>query len=65
MRTVYVATRGASEATNRGRQVEIGRISPELIETYAPYYRGALFYISGPNAMVDGRAASSHPYAAS
>jgi ferredoxin-NADP reductase len=31
----------------------IGLINPEMIQTYAPYYRKSICYISGPNVMVD------------
>jgi glycine betaine catabolism B len=30
-----------------------GRVQPEMIRKYAPNYRDAIFYISGPNVMVD------------
>lgn len=31
----------------------VGRITPKMIATYAPWYREAIFYISGPNVMVN------------
>ena len=30
----------------------IGLIRPEMIQTYAPHCREAIFFISGPNVMV-------------
>ncbi len=36
------------------REAYIGsQIKPEMIQTCAPYYRDALFYVSGPYGMVD------------
>ena len=37
-------------ASWRGR---VGRLSPQLIRAVVPDYQNCLFYISGPNAMVD------------
>ncbi len=31
----------------------VGLVSPQVIQKYAPYYRDAIFYISGPNVMVE------------
>jgi glycine betaine catabolism B len=31
----------------------VGRVDSKMIQTYAPKYRDAIFYISGPNVMVD------------
>ena len=51
IRTIYIAER--TEGMNPGWVGLLGRIRPEAIQTYAPYYRDAVFYISGPNVMVD------------
>ena len=42
-----------SDGMPRGWAGLVGRIQPEMIRTYAPHYRKAIFYISGPNVMVD------------
>jgi ferredoxin-NADP reductase/Na+-translocating ferredoxin:NAD+ oxidoreductase RnfD subunit len=44
----------------RGWSGLVGRIQPEMIRTYAPNYRKAIFYISGPNVMVDAVKAMLH-----
>ncbi|MDD1749314.1 MAG: FAD-dependent oxidoreductase, partial [Methanothrix sp.] len=31
----------------------VGRITPQTIRKYAPFYRGAIFYISGPIGMIN------------
>ena len=51
IRTIYIAEK--TEGMSPGWAGLIGRINPEMIQTYAPYYREAIFYISGPNVMVD------------
>jgi ferredoxin-NADP reductase len=52
IRTIYVA--GTTEGVPAGWAGEVGRIRPEIIEKYAPHYQKAIFYVSGPNEMVDG-----------
>ncbi len=51
IRTIYVAEK--SEDLRPGWAGLTGLIRPEMIRTYAPHYRGSIFYISGPNRMVD------------
>jgi glycine betaine catabolism B len=51
IRTIYVAKE--TEGMPRGWVGLTGRLQSKMIQTYAPYYRNAIFYISGPNAMVD------------
>ena len=51
IRTIRIAEE--KDGLPRGWVGLVGRIQPEMIRTYAPYYRKAVFYISGPNVMVD------------
>ncbi|MGE5603095.1 MAG: FAD-dependent oxidoreductase [Nitrososphaerales archaeon] len=51
IRTVYVPQK--AEGMTPGWIGPTGLIRPEIIQTYAPNYRKAIFYISGPNMMVD------------
>lgn len=51
LKTVYVVTGKENIA---GWSGEAGRITPEMLEKYVPDYRERKFYISGPNAMVEG-----------
>jgi glycine betaine catabolism B len=51
IRTIYVAEK--TEGMPDGWVGFSGFIRPEIIQTYAPAYREAIFYISGPNGMVD------------
>jgi ferredoxin-NADP reductase len=51
IRTIYIAER--TEGMPAGWVGLTGLIRPEIIQRYAPRYRQAIFYVSGPNVMVD------------
>jgi glycine betaine catabolism B len=51
IRTIYIAEK--TEGIQPGWIGLTGLIKPEMIQTYAPNYRKAIFYISGPSVMVD------------
>jgi glycine betaine catabolism B len=51
IRTIYIAEKDTGMSP--GWVGLLGLIKPEMIQTYAPHYREAIFYISGPNVMVD------------
>ena len=51
IRTIYVAEKARDMGP--GWVGLTGPIQPEMIQTYAPRYKEAIFYVSGPNAMVD------------
>jgi ferredoxin-NADP reductase len=51
IRVVYIAEK--TESLPPGWAGERGRINPEMIQSCAPHYRDATFYVSGPNVMVD------------
>jgi glycine betaine catabolism B len=51
IRTIYVAEK--TEGMPQGWVGLTGLIRPEIIQTYAPHYKQSLFFISGPNVMVD------------
>jgi ferredoxin-NADP reductase/Na+-translocating ferredoxin:NAD+ oxidoreductase RnfD subunit len=51
IRTIYIAEK--TEGMSPGWVGLTGRVEPEIIWTYAPYYQKAIFYISGPSVMVD------------
>ncbi len=63
IRAVYVAERTqdvpagpsvlAGPEGSRDWTGEVGRIRPELIQACAPDYQESMFYVSGPNVMVD------------
>ena len=50
IRTIYIAEK--TEGMSPGWVGLIGLIRPEMIQTYAPHCREAIFFISGPNVMV-------------
>ncbi|HEX9012377.1 MAG TPA: RnfABCDGE type electron transport complex subunit D [Anaerolineaceae bacterium] len=50
IRTIYTLTEG--QKLPAGWKGQLGRITPEMIQKVVPDYRGSLFYISGPVAMV-------------
>jgi glycine betaine catabolism B len=59
IRTVYIAEKAAEagpgwapDAVPAGVRLT-GRVNPKMIQTYAPRYKQALYYISGPSVMVD------------
>lgn len=51
LKTVYVVT---GKENVSGWSGEVGRITPEMLEKYVPDYKERKFYLSGPNAMVEG-----------
>ena len=51
IRTIYIAER--RDEIRAGWVGLLGLITPETIRVYAPNYRQSLFYISGPNVMVN------------
>jgi ferredoxin-NADP reductase/Na+-translocating ferredoxin:NAD+ oxidoreductase RnfD subunit len=51
IRTIRIVEK--TDGMPRGWAGLVGRIQPEMIRTYAPNYKKAIFYISGPNVMVD------------
>jgi ferredoxin-NADP reductase/Na+-translocating ferredoxin:NAD+ oxidoreductase RnfD subunit len=51
IRTIRIVEK--TDGMPRGWAGLVGRIQPEMIRTYAPHYQKAIFYISGPNVMVD------------
>ena len=51
IRTIYTVTDQNTVPTNwKGK---VGRIDPQLIQQAVPDYRQCIFYISGPNSMVE------------
>jgi ferredoxin-NADP reductase len=50
IRTIYTVDDPAGMP--RGWVGFVGFITPEMISTYAPWYREAIFYISGPTGMI-------------
>ncbi|HET8706842.1 MAG TPA: hypothetical protein VFM46_11135, partial [Pseudomonadales bacterium] len=51
IRTIY--TVDDQQGIPRGWVGLVGRVTPQIIQTYAPYYRDSIFYLSGPIEMVD------------
>ena len=51
IRTIRIVEK--TDGMPRGWAGLVGRIQPEMIRTCAPHHRKAIFYISGPNVMVD------------
>ncbi|HEX9012980.1 MAG TPA: FAD-dependent oxidoreductase, partial [Anaerolineaceae bacterium] len=51
IRTIYTLTDDGQNLP-AGWKGQLGRITPEMIQKVVPDYRGCLFYISGPVAMV-------------
>ncbi len=52
IKIVYVITH--AENAPSGWTGEKGRISPEMIKKYATDFKNRIYYLSGPNAMVEG-----------
>ncbi len=54
MKTTYIVSNGQEQQeTPAGWTGKVGRITADLVQTEVPHYREALFYLSGPNAMVE------------
>jgi ferredoxin-NADP reductase len=51
IRTIYVAEK--TDGMPPGWVGFTGFVRPDIIQTYAPDYKRAIFYVSGPNGMVD------------
>ncbi len=58
IRTIYVAEK--RENMPAGWVGLVGLIRPEMIQTYAPDYKQSIFYISGPQVMVNSVNAMLH-----
>lgn len=50
----------SADGMPRGWSGLVGRIQPGIIRDYAPNYKKSIFYISGPNVMVDAVKAMLH-----
>jgi ferredoxin-NADP reductase len=52
IRTIYLVSE--KNGIPNGWVGLVGRITPQIIETYTPWYRDSIFYLSGPINMVNG-----------